>query len=474
MCSVGDTDAEDNSYMQPKTTFPVSNICRKCNESRAEVVLRKKHPYCSSCFLQAANHKFRATLGKSKIVKAGDNVMIAFSGSEASAALVHLVSVGLNEGNHKRLCFNPVILYVDEGCILGLSQDERRNISEAINKSLEGYKLPTFMTSLEAFFNTQELHCNKLGSEMSFAVEDEEKVHKLFKQVKSLTSKEELLRILRNKILRRAAKSLNCSKIFVAETATGLATTLLTNISLGRGVHLPLDVGFCDDTDDSLLILRPMRDFMKKEVVFYNVFNKVRGVYIPSITTKVSTNQSIQKLTEKFVMELQQDYPSTASVVFRTGEKLSMPKDIRLSNETCALCEAPIDDRNMKSSSLQATEFSRIASQLGPYGLDPDSIVRDSHFGKTNRLIELKERCQPESSDNVDCSSSKDGCDCRHTCSPNKEIPVSEAEKCFCYSCLIIFKELGSIEALPQEVQTKIQTQINFRSMRNEIEDFLL
>ncbi|XP_049816213.1 cytoplasmic tRNA 2-thiolation protein 2-A isoform X1 [Schistocerca nitens] len=474
MCTVGDEDVGENSYMQPKNKSPVSNICRKCNENRAEVVLRKKHPYCRLCFVQAATHKFRATLGKSKIIRAGDNVMIAFSGSEASAALVHLVSVGLNEGNHKRLCFNPIILYVDEGCILGLSRDERKNISDAINRSLETYRLPTYMTSLEAFFNTQELNCCKVGTEMSLSVENEERLHKLFNQVKSLTSKEELLKILRFKILRRAAKSLNCSKIFVADTATGLATTLLTNVSLGRGVHLPLDVGFCDDTDNNLLILRPMRDFMKKEIIFYNVFNKVSGVHIPSIVTKVSSNQSIQKLTEKFVMELQQDYPSTASVVFRTGEKLSMPRDIKLSNETCSLCEAPLDDRNMKSSSLQATEFSRLASHLGPSGFSADSIMSDSYSAKNNFPSEIKEECQSESADKVDCSSFTDGCDCEHKCSPDMKICISDAEKCFCYSCRIILKELGSVEVLPQEVQTKIRNQLSFRNMRKEIADFLL
>jgi hypothetical protein len=31
-----------------------------------------------------------------------------------------------------------------------------------------------------------------------------------------------------------------------------------------------------------------MRDFMKKEVVFYNVFNKLEPVFTPSLGTKVT------------------------------------------------------------------------------------------------------------------------------------------------------------------------------------------
>lgn len=65
------------------------------------------------CFLKSTTHKFRATLGKSKIVRAGDAVLIAFSGSAASTALLNLVSVGLNEAVQKRLRFRPYVVFID-------------------------------------------------------------------------------------------------------------------------------------------------------------------------------------------------------------------------------------------------------------------------------------------------------------------------------------------------------------------------
>ena len=36
------------------------------------------------------------------------------------------------------------------------------------------------------------------------------------------------------------------------------------------------------------MLVRPMRDFMKKEVVFYNVFNRLESVFVPSLETKVT------------------------------------------------------------------------------------------------------------------------------------------------------------------------------------------
>jgi len=47
---------------------------------------------------------------------------------------------------------------------------------------------------------------------------------------------------LRNHLLLKIAKKLKCSKIFSADTAHHLAVKLLSNVSLGRGAQLPLDI----------------------------------------------------------------------------------------------------------------------------------------------------------------------------------------------------------------------------------------
>ncbi|CAG2065639.1 unnamed protein product, partial [Timema podura] len=89
-----------------------------------------------------------------------------------------------------------------------------------------------------------------------------------------------------NQLLVRVAKELKCSKVFVGESSTRLAVKILTNVALGRGAHLSLDVGFCDSRDGAIKVLRPMRDFTNKEVAFYNFFNKLEPVVISSLGTK--------------------------------------------------------------------------------------------------------------------------------------------------------------------------------------------
>jgi hypothetical protein len=39
-----------------------------------------------------------------------------------------------------------------------------------------------------------------------------------------------------------------------------------------------------------------MRDFMKKEIVFYNIFNKLEPIFVPSLGTKVTLLVLLEKL----------------------------------------------------------------------------------------------------------------------------------------------------------------------------------
>lgn len=58
-------------------------------------------------------HKFRATLGKSKLVNKGEQVLICISGSQCSMSLLHLVWTGLQQSTFKRLTFIPIVLHID-------------------------------------------------------------------------------------------------------------------------------------------------------------------------------------------------------------------------------------------------------------------------------------------------------------------------------------------------------------------------
>jgi len=78
-----------------------------------DVLLIGQSGYCKTCFLTAINHKFRATLGKSKIIRHGDSILIDHSTELNSSVLLHLLKAGMNESTRKKLMFKIAVLYID-------------------------------------------------------------------------------------------------------------------------------------------------------------------------------------------------------------------------------------------------------------------------------------------------------------------------------------------------------------------------
>ena len=67
------------------------------------------HSFCSECFLRYCAHKFRSSFGKSRLIRDQENVMLAFSGGQASSAMVHLVrEVSL----HRSAQFNKAVFVI--------------------------------------------------------------------------------------------------------------------------------------------------------------------------------------------------------------------------------------------------------------------------------------------------------------------------------------------------------------------------
>ncbi len=68
MCSIayGALDGEEVNVTDKKSIRLGEELCKKCKDSKAVLVLRGRDAYCQSCFLTASTHKFWATLGKNK------------------------------------------------------------------------------------------------------------------------------------------------------------------------------------------------------------------------------------------------------------------------------------------------------------------------------------------------------------------------------------------------------------------------
>ena len=105
---------EDNAGEQQQ------RLCQKCKAQVPIVTLRKKDVYCKDCFLHNCNHKFRSTLGKNKAIKINDQVLVAFSGSQGSLAILKLIQNSFQDRNNpKKIQYHPHIFIISKKGFIG-------------------------------------------------------------------------------------------------------------------------------------------------------------------------------------------------------------------------------------------------------------------------------------------------------------------------------------------------------------------
>ncbi|XP_067937418.1 cytoplasmic tRNA 2-thiolation protein 2-A-like isoform X1 [Watersipora subatra] len=416
MCST----YEEGEILEPPREVPrVQKVCMKCKKNSPQLVIRVNDAFCRDCFLQHCTHKFRSAFGKSKIIRDGERVLIAFSGGPASSALLHLVMEGKSVRAQKKLRFLPGILYIDEGAALGSSRSCQQDDLEFIKEKLTISQYPYHIVKLEQL-------CDEIVGDRT----PTERLNQLFHAAETATAKEQLLCTLRREIMIQVAKAEGYSKVIVADTSSRLSIAFLSNMAMGKGAHISYDTSLLDDRDSSVYIMRPLKDFTDKEVAMYNRFNGITAVTRLSFTTKAVAGSSINKLTEAFITGLQDQFPSTVSTIMRTSEKLMNSKQATDGDgettciEACSVCKAPLDTRVPKSSALMSVSHADMLCErrLQERGSESGSICRSPH-------------------------------------------PVSS----LCYSCRGMLADMSNTEFLPSCL-----TSTNRMAMRSAIEDSLL
>ncbi|KAL3268075.1 hypothetical protein HHI36_007204 [Cryptolaemus montrouzieri] len=127
MCSNnGGVDIEDiisNSVHSLKLKSQVlSDKCNKCKEEKPCLTLRNKDVYCKSCFMSTTLHKFKALLGKYRLIRDNDKVLIYYKGGHATTALLKFMRTCLDLDTPKKLRFQPLSLFIrDQNSLSKLS-----------------------------------------------------------------------------------------------------------------------------------------------------------------------------------------------------------------------------------------------------------------------------------------------------------------------------------------------------------------
>ncbi|KAJ8785944.1 hypothetical protein J1605_006904 [Eschrichtius robustus] len=272
--------------------------CVKCKEGLPVVVIRAGDAFCRDCFKAFYVHKFRAVLGKNRLIFPGEKVLLAWSGGPSSSSMLWQVlevrlhaillrpgcarpsSRGLSRDSAKRLRFVPGVVYADEGAACGQSPEDRAKTVAEAKLVLQSVGFPWHIVALEEVFSLPPsvLRCSArepVGTEGAYkaavgsllqqqhALGEEqqslpcpprlpiqagpptagqtEALSTLFSSVETLTAKEELLRTLRTHLILHVARTHGYSKVMMGDSCTRLAIKLMTSLALGRGAFLAWD-----------------------------------------------------------------------------------------------------------------------------------------------------------------------------------------------------------------------------------------
>lgn len=381
MCSIGEDDFGDEGgahTMQADPKLPASaivsnEICKKCNERTVAVKLNLKDAQCEPCFFQYVRHKFRATMGQSKMIQRGAKVLLAFDGTLEACVMLDMIRYAVSQEQFKRLSLESYAVYIDDACISGQSIDQRKEKLNEAFKILKHFGVETYYASIAKNLPITKAESFEINQEQ---LTIEEKFIKKLNAIGNQTAKEDFINVLKLNIYRELAAKIDCKYVFVPSISHQVATNLLVNVALGRGKSVANDISFCDNRSHFPPIIRPMRNISQLEIETYIRLDKTLNRLTQnsnSFNAPIKNSiTSIQSLTKQFIDNLQENFASTVSTVFRTGDKISAAaattttmttksqSDGDKARETCKFCHSDLDYEN--SSTLFAIEYSRCVS----------------------------------------------------------------------------------------------------------------
>ncbi|XP_037938475.1 cytoplasmic tRNA 2-thiolation protein 2 [Teleopsis dalmanni] len=396
MCSIGEDDFGDEGGLHaipiPESDIAAidvssQTICWKCGQTNSVYKLKNRQAECEQCFLAYVRHKFRATLGVSKVILRNATVLLIFDGSAESLVLLDMLQHALTLNMHKRLHCNVIVLHIDDYQLQHTkpnSQLEHIEYLLAIKNILARYSF--FKCHLVPINYKEPLEMFSFENINAFVnniTEHESELLKRIQAINTLTKRQDYLKRRRNHVIAKVASHLKCKYAFVPEYSKELAAELLTAVALGRGGSVALDVALIDDRlIEGVKLVRPLKELNAEEVELYIKAQKLEPLPISRYGKAEGCRASLPNLIEAFVHKLQSNYPSTISTISRVGEKLAPNRDksfekklndLHLNNvnssrdytqvNTCRFCNSPLDTAN--STILLMTEYSRLVSKTG-------------------------------------------------------------------------------------------------------------
>ncbi|KAH8862479.1 cytoplasmic tRNA 2-thiolation protein 2 [Schistosoma japonicum] len=324
--------------------------CIKC-QSPPCVLIRKDDPaLCKTCFINNCLHKINTVFGKYKISdKHHSKMALAFSGGQNSSALLQLLlkhnsSIVTTKRNKS---ITPKLFHLIE------SNDSQSNL-ELITNIMKNTGFEYHIISMNEISNSDQYKWKMTSS--------------------SFSSKQRFDDYLRLNLLVNCTRKLDCTCLILGECSNRVTVKYLLEIIEGRGNYSSIQTSLMDERYKDVTIIRPLRDFLAKELTLFAHFMELESITpndpLTSIILKNPSINTLERLTQDFLASLQ------AGVVLENDTQVN-----------CSFCHYPIC--NTESSD------------------DPDKLATESM--KYSFLLSNPSSCSevtiPEENDNNLCSS---------------------------------------------------------------------
>ncbi|GMR31951.1 hypothetical protein PMAYCL1PPCAC_02146, partial [Pristionchus mayeri] len=310
---------------QHESMTKASLQCVKCsNPSTIAGAEGKNVAYCDGCYGEMLTHKFRSALGKRRVFKDGaaKEALVVSDGSSSSVFLLGQIRDAIQLNPHQRLVMQPTIVTivssVTEGVLARVAEKE------------------SLVVHLAAVMRPSEEKVLDKGRD---AEEEIRGLAQLLSSCKSPTSRDEITRILKERLILRLAAELQLSTVLIADTADDLARLSLSALCIGRGGQISEMTGGVEKRKGLPTIVRPLKEIRSKEIAMGNrMFGWEKEViYVEEDEMKKPMGYSIHKATEDFIETLHTEgFQATVSTVLSTSSKVH--PDVNPSSLLCTLC----------------------------------------------------------------------------------------------------------------------------------------
>ena len=113
-CGISEEEIREQIALKEQIKKLNLSKCKKCN-GQPFLVLQKREVLCKLCFKDYCESKFRTTIGKTKMIRPNQKILIAYSGGQSSTAMLNLTLISLNDNdlNSTLKLIKPYLLYID-------------------------------------------------------------------------------------------------------------------------------------------------------------------------------------------------------------------------------------------------------------------------------------------------------------------------------------------------------------------------